>query len=374
MEPLRVLLSSILAPSPQSRRHVEDFITYCHKLAVAYLRVKGSLQRFDARRAGISTEDFALDAIADLFSRNEAGAFSQIEGYVGRLGGMQDLSDDELASALRRLVLSCVNNRIYRVFAETRPSLAKITRNLKLALKKHPTLELTKKGGELFIALRNAHQQRADFPEIAPELIQAHLAAPASRRLPMPKVLTCLGELLEERTGYQHRVRLFQIAYLLDALPASHGETEGTMTGHDAHFTSGELLALIDSAVTQTLEKREGSYLSKKKFTAPEMRAHRSAVREILRVEFSVDGDQPRSYFEILKEQLPHLTRQLYARKHRVVLEYLSKTAQRHVRRDAAKELGVLQPKGSATREKRNSPPHSPSLPVRKRWGRGVSS
>ena len=58
---------------------VTAFVNVCHKMAVAYLRVKSSNGKFDAARFGLTIDDFAYDAIAELFGRDTSSDCCSIE-------------------------------------------------------------------------------------------------------------------------------------------------------------------------------------------------------------------------------------------------------------------------------------------------------
>jgi hypothetical protein len=336
-EHIRSQIETVLQDCARQRR-VDGFIHFCHRLAVAYLKGKTASGRFDARRYGITVEDFAFDAIAELFRRDEAGNFVEWKAYFSRLGPASALTGDELYVAIRRIVLSSVNNRIFRVFGEFEPVQAKVARNVKLALKKHPLLVLKEVSGEHLVLLRRVPHETGMLPEVAPETIDAWFTGRVSAASTLRQILDCVSSLLEDRPFYRSAVHLYSLVRSI-GMVYGRGYAPETASIEEPAFAPHEMRKIVDAVVTRSRAHGFPAYVERGKLTASEFQAHVLALQAILLREYGLDGVEQESYFVLLKRQLPALTKEKYARRHRVVLEYLAKLAKSEVEKMVRKDL-----------------------------------
>jgi hypothetical protein len=81
----RQLIQAALAEAPATGEVIR-LIDLCHKMASACLQAKVCSGRFQPNLAGLSIRDFALDAIAELFARDNAGRFKELRRYFESMG------------------------------------------------------------------------------------------------------------------------------------------------------------------------------------------------------------------------------------------------------------------------------------------------
>jgi hypothetical protein len=341
---IRAQIDTLLVERAGERRS-DGFIHFCHRLAVAYLKGKTASGRFDARRYGIAVEDFAFDAIAELFRRDEAGNFVEWLTYFSRQRPVSALTDDELFVAVRRIVLSSVNNRIFRVFGEFEPVQAKIARNVKLALKRHPLLLLKEVSGEHLVLLRRAVHNEGRLPEVAPETIDAWFTGRVSAASTLRDILDCVSSLLEERPFYRSAVHLFPLVRSI-GMVYGRGYVNETASIEEPAFAPHEMRKIVDAVVMKARAHGSSAYVERGKLTASEFQAHVLALQAILFREYGLDGVEQESYFALLKRQLPALTREKYTKRHRVVLEYLAKLAKSEVETMVRRDLNSAEESG----------------------------
>ena len=113
---IKYTLEQILADTPD-RHAVNSLVERCFKMALAYLHHRLRKGSLTDHQFGISNEDLALDCIAELYQRDEQGAFIVITQYFENLD-WRTQSEDALAVALRRLVFSKVNEGLFRSYRE----------------------------------------------------------------------------------------------------------------------------------------------------------------------------------------------------------------------------------------------------------------
>ncbi|MDZ7723018.1 MAG: hypothetical protein U5R06_09505 [candidate division KSB1 bacterium] len=112
------------------------------RLSVAYLKFK---QRQGLHLTDIkdntkhALESIALDAVADLFERDEHNCLIRLKHYFQSLQEPIDCQETALLH-LRRLVTARTRQGLYRIFRERDPESAKLLRNLKLAAEQSDTL------------------------------------------------------------------------------------------------------------------------------------------------------------------------------------------------------------------------------------------
>jgi hypothetical protein len=79
-------------------------------------------------------EDLAWDFIADLFEKDDENMLSTFCQYFNEESLVQ-MDETDVQSELRKLVFTKVDDNIFRAVGEKDPSLRKIIRNLKLAIR-----------------------------------------------------------------------------------------------------------------------------------------------------------------------------------------------------------------------------------------------
>ena len=161
-ENLRFMLAGSHSPA-----QLNCVVAVAHALATSFLLSKRSAGRLSVLH-GLNHSDLAYDCIADIFQLNEGGTYVQLSAYFAGIN-LKLASEEETLAHLRRLVFSKVNHGIFRLYSESDPVLAKILRNIKLAIASLGS----------FVEL-----QRFDESCIAPSLCETneHLPAPRWRK------------------------------------------------------------------------------------------------------------------------------------------------------------------------------------------------
>ena len=333
---LEALLRSVLAKPPEQQK-LSGFVDLCHKMAVAYLRVKSSAGSFDVRRLGMSIEDFALDSIADLFRCDLDGNLVQFIRFFNSLGRVGESSEDALANHLRRLIFSSVNHRIFQSYRETDSSLARIIRNLKLALKDHPTLIANPYLGETVIRLRGQSGDQ-HLPQIAPELFAPEFHHRMAGRQSFPEIVDTIGSLLSELEGYQKRISLYEAAEMIRSWYTPHQSQDADRVD-EMILSEDEIHSFISTVVEKIHFHTQRSYVRKGKLTEGECTILVAAIRDILIAEFVSHDGEAESLYDTLHRRSPGLTREEYQNRHRVIIEYIAKVARNEMRHQLRKEV-----------------------------------
>lgn len=344
---LGAVLSGTCTPAQASA-----FINLCHKFALAYLRASGVRSGYEARSVGISLDQLAFDAIADLFARDPEGSFHQLRRYFERLGSFGDLSEDQVVSALRRLIFSVVKNHRYRTFQQTSPSLARISRNVKLALKKHPLLRLTRQHGMPAVSLRVQPKRREGLPELPIEFLIAEFFAGGHRETNLRRILDTLAGVFQEQELYAGSVHLVQACELVQTALGLTEHADAPPVS-DEPIAEWELRSLIDHVVRTLDAGPIAGYVRKGKLTSNTAQSYGSALAEILELTFCSNDGEEHSYYAVMRKHMSGLGRKAYVEDHRPLFEYLAKTAKAAMREKLRAEFGFPRKGRLATREER---------------------
>lgn len=317
-----------LATDPSSREDTLALVTFCHRMGVAYLRVKAAGGHRPANRFGLSAEDLAFDSIADLFVRDHAGTFPVIRSFVARVAPSGNEPEDLIENSLRRFVCSLVNRRIFELHRQFDPSLARIIRNIKLAALTHPDLTAGEHLGERVLLPRWTSHLNTRLPVMAPELLSSDLLARLEGPRTLARILSALSAVLTEQTLYRRLIPVTQAAVAVRSVLAPSEDLSGSP--HDPwELTPGDVERIVDRTLDHVRRDKGPFYLDRARLTPRELDAHLAAVRDLLLRDFEDPGRDHISCYHVLRLHLGDLTPDCYAARHRCIFEYFMRCAKR---------------------------------------------
>ncbi len=329
MQQISEVISSVVSERPE-RTAVTNLIHESHRFALAYLWQKARQQHLLSDMFRLSMEDLALDCIADLFQRDDAGRFAQLVGYFGSIE-WQKMDEEDLYIALRRLVFSKVNEGLFRRYREADPSLAKIIRNLKNAAKSTSGLKVERRKQEMWIIAESDDAESDDAEQtslpVAPvEILEAHLISHLSNANcdTLRQVTQGFIEFVTQHTYYNNAFPLTSFAQIVRSAFVRIGEVVGEHEEEEV-FVTGQVARAIDVVASAVQADMHASYVGKGKVDAATYEAYFFAVQDILASQFVNDAAPVDSYLEALEAYIPHLTNDAYRTHHRHILEYLVK-------------------------------------------------
>lgn len=311
----------MLGPSPDGAA-VRHCVEESHRLALAYLRQRARVGALEARRFGLSLDDLALDCIADLFQRDDAGRFVQLVDYF-ESSGWQDEDPAGLRIALRRLVFSKVNEGLFRRHRGHDPELARIIRNVKNAVKASEGMALMRRGKELWMVVGDP-AGLGQKPPMAFETLEAHLTPVLREATHMPEVVASFQELVQTLAGCDAGYPVSRFAMAVRAAAArlaAAPEPDG-----NGRTPSSEM---VERAIAQSIdEMREAmleTYVASGKMDAQLFEQYVHAARDVLGAQFCSTAPPVASYYDALSARISNLSKEDYRAHHRHVLEYLVK-------------------------------------------------
>jgi len=313
-----------------------DFVKLCHSLTLPFIRRKIALGKINPGILGLSEKDIVTDCIADLFYRDETGAFPQIRTFFQN----QDLSiehstEEELFIGLRRLVLGKVNNSITRLYSEIDPVLGKILRNVKLALERTQLFEQVTRFGETYLMTRGVDVMLHLSP-IPVELVRHELSKVVLIHDPIPMMVRKTYDVLVGQTDFQRSIPLVSAALLFKEIYALGDEPREDEFGHTGE--AGDVEHIAEIVCRSMKSDLHPSYVGTGKRSEDVFASYLLALRDILVAEFGNHEAGAVSYFECLKAHIADLTKAAYSEQHRTVLEYLAKTAKQRMKEELRRQ------------------------------------
>lgn len=304
------------------RLDVNKIISACFNLAVTTLRIKSaSFSSFMIRDENL--EDLAWDFIADLFQKNEGGELIVLAEYFkGR--NLESLTDGDIQMELRRLVSSKVDDNIFRFYGERDPSLKKIIRNIKLAVKDQECEgRVCYQNGYLIVEQKNEYTNLEDMPA---EFMQMRLCSRLSEKLMIPDILVEVIDILSGQEEYKKRFALVTLATIIRDSFVLIQDSKSGNTGPDVYseMLQKELDEFLGKSVSKVKETISKHYIEKGKADPREMDIYFRAAKEIVKSNFEGTSGCM-SQFDQLKVHYDQLEYEQFRNQHRSVLEYVVK-------------------------------------------------
>ncbi len=313
---------------------LREFVQLCHDLALPMIRKKIALGKLRLDAVGLKEPDVVYDCIADLFRRDAEGKFPQIQTYFEKnITDVHTATEEELLTALRRLIFGKINNSLVRLYSEIDPTLGKILRNIKLAIEKSKMFEEVTRFSDVYLVpvSCDALQQLAPMPS---EYLEQEFSRLVLVHDTIPVMLKKLHTVLVEQESYQRMVSLVTAGMLCKQIYKLGWETEQEVKVVEEEV-DGEYLAKVVDQICQSLHKEmHHSYVEKGKCTGDMFRAYLGATKSILNsfyVDEHLDGS---TFYEYLEEQIHGLTKEEYRDKHRPILEYFIKIGKERLKHE----------------------------------------
>jgi len=315
-------------------------VAVCHRLARAYLRTTYVTNR---SLAGLTLEDQAMDAIADLFERTGT-CFPVLETYLDEdLETIQTMSEDEMVERLRPLVHGVVTDRMFESNGEVDASLSRLIRSVKRAVKQAPkgnlkrsmnTLHMTVASGEDAARIKHPTVTGRSRPTISVERLAARLAPVVRQGAQVPDLVAAAIDLLTAHPYYAPSVPVTALALAVRAAavevelstsaPGTVGSGSATTPSRSvSHLFASDIERLIDKTIASIRSKKRSYYVGQKNLAEDLYASYFSAIRTYLEARYLPPMDPVLTQHDALRLHCPDITRDVYRENHRATFEYL---------------------------------------------------
>ncbi len=303
-------------------KHTKRLAENCHSIGLAFLRMKAASNKLYLFH-GNKLEDLAWDFIADLFETGSDGRLNVFCEYF-KEKEIEALDEAEIFSELRKLVFTKVEDNIFKAAGECDPSLRKIIRNLKLAVKSCDfSGEISCERGFLTIRPEN-HTDLAVMPS---ELMQIYLCSRLQEKMQIPEMLHEVIDILNNQNLYQKKFSLTGLSLIIREVFIHFNKDQLSVITEpavDENLIKEEFEELLERSVKKIRVKVGARYVSSKKIPLSLLKAYLQAARNIVNEyngKYQDDGTQ----YEYLREEIPGLGYKQFRQQHRQILEYLVK-------------------------------------------------
>jgi hypothetical protein len=233
--------------------------------------------------------------------------------------------DEEMLAHVRRLVFSKVNHGIFRLYSEIDPTLAKILRNIKIAINTLKNFTEFERFGELCIA-PCACNMLEELPAFERDELQRCFIREVSGREHVPDLLAKFSLFLREQSERCRIIPLVTVGILFRDVYTTK-EVVSEEAKFDDTLLKTDTAVLIKKACRYVEERNSEKYVGKRKVTSDVFRSYFSVIEEVLIEKYiGMDGEDT-SLCEALQNHIPDLTEQEYKIQHRNRIEYLLKQA-----------------------------------------------
>ncbi len=315
------IIKSVVSNS-YSSSDIREFIQICYDLAMPLVRKKIFLGKINLNILGMSENDLVYDCLADLFERDKNGSFPQITEYFRReILDIKTSNQEEMLPTLRRLVFGKVNQNFVRIYSEADPVLSKILRNIKQAVDTHKLFDFQIKFGETYLVPQGCDLLHECQP-ITDEYLKEQISNNVLIHDNIPHILRKVYDLVVTQKKYQRCIPLICIALIVKSIYSLGKLDDEKKECVDMDVIHLDIDRVSNLVCDELLHELHGNYVVKNKCSELVFTNYIDAVKKILRQTYG-DGDgKGESFYEILKQQIPELTKTEYAENHRTTIEY----------------------------------------------------
>jgi len=317
---MHAAIASCTARTPE-REHVQTFIDRCYQMAVVYLRRRARAGRLDTAFFGRSLEDLAMDCIADLFERDDAGRFPRLVAYFEPMM-RKNLSQARLIGATRRLVFSKVSDGLFRRYREADPALGKLIRNLRYAVRRCADVHEERVRGHLWVVCSTPAD--CSRPLMGDELLQVRLSTLVGPAVGLKDAVKCLRRVLLANPVYAPGYPLVGLACVLRAMFDLRADQLEPSRPSFSSLHLEDIRRILDYSRIRIDREMRRKYVDAK-VDAPTFDAYLRAAEDGLLSEFVELGAGDATHFDLLKPYLTCMTYDDFRHDHRGRFQYVLK-------------------------------------------------
>jgi hypothetical protein len=308
------------------RKDVNRLVLLCHRFAYSYLRMKRSAGNYFVT-GNENIEDLALDFIAELFQKEKDGSLVVLQEYF-KDTDLNRCEDSDVKIELRRLVFTKVDDNLFRYYGQKDPSLRKIIRNLKLAVKKRNCNHaVCYKDGNLIV-----DEDEPGITSIMPaDFMRMRLCSRLRGEMQIPDILIQVIDIIRDQDSYRKRFPLVILASIIrESFVILHNDNhkQTIKPVAESNLLKSDLDKYIDETVDRIKNEICPRYIKKGKLRQESMDQFLNVATDIVRNDFH-EEKHGYSQYDRIKKYNENLEYEEFRKKHRPVLEYLVKLIRR---------------------------------------------
>ncbi|MDI6767812.1 MAG: hypothetical protein QME52_13410 [Bacteroidota bacterium] len=223
-----------------------------------------------------------------------------------------------------------MNQGIYRLYSDADPSLAKILRNIKIAVGTLKNFTEVERFGEPCI-VPSLCDSLEDRPAIEREFLEQQFIKHTTGREHIPELLAKLSLFLREQNEHCRMIPFMMVGVLFRTIYTCRYEFQDQVVSVDAELVESDTSAIIKKVCYDVRKKNEWKYVDGGKVTADMFEKYFQVLEEELCEKFIGKDGYDFSLFESLKKLSPDLLKEDYKKNHRNKIEYLLKQVNKEV-------------------------------------------
>lgn len=327
---LKAILVSVLA-QPQNGRDVSLLVRHAYQQALVRVRQLHNSGRLHLQQHSLSLESLAFDCIAELFARDDTDAFHELQDGFSGPWSLSELDDVSAAARFRSLVFTHLHQGLIRTYKELDPVFSKILRNIRLALRAMPDVEVYERLGMRYVSPVPAGHRCEERPDLSFQVLQQFAGTLPSGAFVIREFLRRVLDVIAEQTEYRRACALFDLTLVLkhrivrERVPLESIATE-------EHSVLGMDISTIVEEQMQVLRARwYRDYVSSGKLTEERYANYSKALNDLITDLFVLNNGQDLAHPDYLTPYMPGLSRESYRRDHRATFEYMVKVARKTI-------------------------------------------
>jgi hypothetical protein len=323
-------------PTPRATRRV---VRHCHQIARATLRQQQRTGSLREDVLGEDVSDLAIDAIAELFERDNQGRFLELREYFdGHLAAGR--SEQEVEEKLRRLVQSAVTDWLFEAYRAADRSLSNQLRCLKRAVGRRGDARLQHRGSVQWLEVGGVEEDvrqseghpRTPGRPMPLETLESHLTSAVAEATSTGDLLAAAIDVLRAHPDYEAAYPLTRLAQAMRSARArvkSVTDHPGQTTYPDRPLLKPEeIRGHVEEVLSFLREEKCPTYVGQGKVSEETYQAYFQGLEDRLEAQFVPPGDLEMTHYEALSGHLSSLGKEEYRETHRSRFEYLYQQAQ----------------------------------------------
>lgn len=311
------ILTSI-CENKTSRSEVNHLIELTHSYAHSYLKYRYKNLSRVLLAEDVTLQELAIDAIAPLFERDDAGSFIRIIKAFNDWNPKIEI-EEQAVFFLNRLVAKSTEKYVAELLRQSDPFFSKILDSITYFTEKH-SYKKKLMIGKTYIVEDENFKKIGSLPD-SKFIYELPIELFSNNNMIIPE----LFNYLKNKTDKAAAIPLNALVIKLKQMKSSFFNlSDNTSNGNEAEIDS-----IVNKALDITFTKMQETYVNKGKLEENEAKGIKKAIESI--VNDMRDGGINPGLHKYLMEQLPDLTFEEYEGRYQNIFEYLFKILKKEI-------------------------------------------
>jgi hypothetical protein len=312
---------------------IAELVKISNSIVSAHLKYSKPNIIFLCQSHGISLSDLAVDSIAEIFGKDNAGELHNLKNFFSTLSlPIKVIDEKELFLAYKGLLIRIAEAQIARLYAEIDPTGYKIQRNIKETLPSTGLFTLIKNINGVSL-ICNVDDNRLELPYLNLEEFTSEFLAFAKNKKTSRELIEIMFRLVSKQDDYRKEIKLIDAVYIFKKYFSlgneNNGNEEFIIENLKARSTveDFEMDQICDKVLIKIKEKILIDYFARWKLTREQSEALYLAMNDII-YDWNKMGENHIPFYEYFNKY-GKLSHEEYSRVIKDKIEYLVKIARK---------------------------------------------